>query len=676
MKKITLKVLLMALMFATASSFAQTNPNTQTLFGQELTDANKESLERLGIIKCASVEYEEYLKALYTERVTNAEFESWLAPKVEAVKAQRSNGISTITTLPVVFHILTDGEVGDENLSDAAIQAQIDQLNLDFGNAAGSTSAAAADTEVRFCLAQQNESGVTLSEPGINRIIDYGDIALDRSFLESTVKPATQWDPERYLNIWIAKTVTANSGALNLLGYAQFPSNSALSGLNESGGSANTDGVVIKASSVGSVASPSPNGGNTGLGRTLTHEVGHWLGLRHIWGDSSTCENGDYCADTPDSTQSNYTCATPIDSCPDDNLGNDMVENYMDYSDDACMTTLTADQTTRIQAVLANSPRRMELGASTVCSPAITYDLDGAIELDNLNLVDCTTTFTPTVVVTNNGNTTLTSAVISYAIDENTEATQDWSGSLAINQSDTVTLPTMNVSGGSHIFTIGLLSPNGSTDENTVDNTEVSSEFTVFSETAIVILTLVTDEYGDETSWIFQDDNDGTTLYSGETNVYGNETAYNQTFNVESGGCYTFTIYDSGADGICCGWGAGSYTLTDSNSNVIATGGEFAAKESVSFTTVNTLGTENYLLDRKITLYPNPATNVLNIKVGASNSLPDTYKVYNMLGQIVLQQSIGELNDLAVNTSSLSKGMYFIKIAIDNASISLPFIKN
>ena len=185
----------------------------------------------------------------------------------------------------------------------------------------------------------------------------------------------------------------------------------------------------------------------------------------------------------------------------------------------------------------------------------------------------------------------------------------------------------------------------------------------------------MTDEYGDETSWDFKDSND-TILYSGETDVYGNETTYNHTFDVPTGGCYSFTIYDSGADGICCSWGAGSYTLTDSNSNVIATGGEFLAQETVSFTTVNTLGTENYLLDRKITLYPNPATNVLNIKVGASNSLPDTFKVYNMLGQIVLQQSIGELNDLAVNTSSLSKGMYFIKIATDNASISLPFIKN
>ena len=667
MKKITLKVILMALMSTTAISFAQTSTNTQTLFGQELTDANIKSLDESGVIRCGSVEYEQYLKALYPERATNAEFESWLAPKVEAVKAQRSNGVSIITTLPVVFHILTD-EVGNENLSEAVIQAQIDQLNLDFGNGAGSSYTVATDTEVRFCLAQQNETEVTMFEPGINRITDYDDGPFSMSDFENTIKPATQWDPTRYLNIWLANLESP------LLGYAQFPVSSGLSGLNFPPEPANTDGVVILSSSVGSVASPNPLGGSYGLGRTLTHELGHWFGLRHIWGDSGSCSNDDYCADTPDATTSNGGCPT-VDSCPSDGLGADMVENYMDYTNDACMDTFTADQKTRIQAVLANSPRRMELGASTVCSPAIVYEIDGAIELDNLNLVDCATTFAPTVVVTNNGTTTLTSAVISYAIDEDTAATQSWSGFLFQNQSDTVTLPTMNVSGGSHTLVVELLSPNGFTDENTVDNTVVSTAFTVFVDTATVNLTLLTDEYGDETSWDFKDSND-TILYSGEINVYGNETTYNHTFDVPTGGCYSFTIYDSEGDGICCGWGSGSYTLTDSNSNVIATGGEFGAQESVSFTTVNTLGTENYLLDRKITLYPNPATNVLYIKVGASNSLPDTYKVYNMLGQIVLQQSIGELNDLAVNTSSLSKGMYFIKIATDNASISLPFIKN
>ena len=667
MKKITLKVILMALMSTTAISFAQTSTNTQTLFGQELTDANIKSLDESGVIRCGSVEYEQYLKALYPERATNAEFESWLAPKVEAVKAQRSNGVSIITTLPVVFHILTDG-VGNENLSEAVIQAQIDQLNLDFGNGAGSSYTVATDTEVRFCLAQQNETEVTMFEPGINRITDYDDGPFSMSDFENTIKPATQWDPTRYLNIWLANLESP------LLGYAQFPVSSGLSGLNFPPEPANTDGVVILSSSVGSVASPNPLGGSYGLGRTLTHELGHWFGLRHIWGDSGNCSNDDFCADTPDATTSNGGCPT-VDSCPSDGLGADMVENYMDYTNDSCMDTFTADQKTRIQAVLANSPRRMELGASTVCSPAIVYEIDGAIELDNLNLVDCATTFEPTVVVTNMGTTTLTSAVISYAIDEDTAATQSWSGFLFQNQSVTVTLPAMNVSGGNHTLVVQLLSPNGSTDENTVDNTVVSTAFTVFVDTATVNLTLVTDEYGDETSWDFKDSND-TILYSGETDVYGNETTYNHTFDVLTGGCYTFTIYDSGADGICCSWGAGSYTLTDSNSNVIATGGEFSAQETVSFTTVNTLGTENYLLDRKITLYPNPATNVLNIKVGASNSLPDTYKIYNMLGQIVLQQSIGELNDLAVNTSSLSKGMYFIKIATDNASISLPFIKN
>ena len=667
MKKITLKVILMALMSTTAISFAQTSTNTQTLFGQELTDANIKSLDESGVIRCGSVEYEQYLKALYPERATNAEFESWLAPKVEAVKAQRSNGVSIITTLPVVFHILTDG-VGNENLSEAVIQAQIDQLNLDFGNGAGSSYTVATDTEVRFCLAQQNETEVTMFEPGINRITDYDDGPFSMSDFENTIKPATQWDPTRYLNIWLANLESP------LLGYAQFPVSSGLSGLNFPPEPANTDGVVILSSSVGSVASPNPLGGSYGLGRTLTHELGHWFGLRHIWGDSGNCSNDDFCADTPDATTSNGGCPT-VDSCPSDGLGADMVENYMDYTNDSCMDTFTADQKTRIQAVLANSPRRMELGASTVCSPAIVYEIDGAIELDNLNLVDCATTFEPTVVVTNMGTTTLTSAVISYAIDEDTAATQSWSGFLFQNQSVTVTLPAMNVSGGNHTLVVQLLSPNGSTDENTVDNTVVSTAFTVFVDTATVNLTLVTDEYGDETSWDFKDSND-TILYSGETDVYGNETTYNHTFNVPTGGCYSFTIYDSEGDGICCGWGSGSYTLTDSNSNVIATGGEFGAQESVSFTTVNTLGTENYLLDRKITLYPNPATNVLYIKVGASNSLPDTYKVYNMLGQIVLQQSIGELNDLAVNTSSLSKGMYFIKIATDNASISLPFIKN
>ena len=161
-------------------------------------------------------------------------------------------------------------------------------------------------------------------------------------------------------------------------------------------------------------------------------------------------------------------------------------------------------------------------------------------------------------------------------------------------------------------------------------------------------------------------------MYSGTG--YTNNITVNQSFDVTAGGCYSFTIYDAEGDGICCGWGIGNYTLTDSNSNVIAAGGEFSYQETVSMT-ATTLGAESYLLDREITLYPNPTTNVLNIKLGASNNLPDTYTIYNMLGQVVLKKSVVTPNDLTVNTSSLSKGMYFIKIATDNASMSLPFVK-
>ena len=529
----------------------------------------------------------------------------------------------------------------------------------------------AADTEVEFCLATENETGTTLFEPGINRVTAYGDGPFSMSDFENSIKPQTQWDPTRYLNIWVADLESP------LLGYAQLPSNSGLSGLNTFGGNANTDGVVITSSSVGSVANPG-SGAPYNLGRTLTHELGHWLGLRHIWGDSGNCSNDDFCADTPDATTSNGGCPS-IDSCPSDGLGADMVENYMDYTNDGCMHTFTADQTTRIQAVLANSPRRMQLGTSTVCAPAVVYDYDGAIEIENLNIEECGTTFAPTVVITNNGNFNLNSAVISYQIDSDAASTESWTGTLFSNQSETITLPTMNVSGGSHTFSVELTSPSGNTDQNTVDNTAMSSAFAVFFDTATVNLSLTTDLYGTETSWIFVDSADNV-LYSGDNyadtpNNGTPFTTYDEVFNVTSGECYTFKIFDEFGDGICCTYGPGIYTLTDSNSNVIATGGEFESEEIVLFAVNNTLGTGNYLLESEITLFPNPTTDVLNIKLRDSNSLPDNYTIYNMLGQVVLQQSVAELNDLTVNTSSLSKGMYFIKIATDNASMSTPFVK-
>ncbi|MEO1713309.1 MAG: M43 family zinc metalloprotease, partial [Bacteroidota bacterium] len=169
---------------------------------------------------------------------------------------------------------------------------------------------------------------------------------------DSELKPATFWDPNRYFNIW-----TVNFGGFigrNLLGYAQFPSNSGLLGLEVDEGLAETDGVVVGYKYFGRGSFPELNE-TYNLGRTCTHEVGHWLGLRHIWGDGD-CTVDDFCSDTPASDEPNYSCSPHI-SCGTQ----DMIENYMDYTDDQCMNLFTQDQKDRMIQVLENSPRRNTL---------------------------------------------------------------------------------------------------------------------------------------------------------------------------------------------------------------------------------------------------------------------------------------------------------------------------
>ena len=353
-------VLALMILAGSCSVFAQKKQDSWDFTKSE--NAKRSIEETGGLIRCSSVEYNKALQQK-NKLATDQQFENWLAPKVAAFKAQKTanpNQINAVSTLPMIFHVFADAGSAND-ISAALVQAQTDQLNLDYANLSGSTFGAAADTELRFCMAQVDPSGIGLAEPGINRITAYGDGPFSANDFDTTMKAATQWDPTKYINIWVGSL----SGGL--LGYAQFPDASGLPGMNPVGGAANTDGVVIVNSSVGSVANPNPNGGVYNAGRTLTHELGHWLGLRHIWGDTGGCGNDDFCADTPDATASNFGCVTQ-DSCPGDGLGNDLSANYMDYSDDGCMDVFTADQAARIQVVMANSPRRMELLTSTACS--------------------------------------------------------------------------------------------------------------------------------------------------------------------------------------------------------------------------------------------------------------------------------------------------------------------
>ncbi|MDB4655973.1 HYR domain-containing protein [Flavobacteriales bacterium] len=332
---------------------------------QIVTLNQSDTIQNSDIIRCYTMEMDSLSRQNYPDRGTLEEFEQWLAPRLEEYLRDAndpSRAPSPVLTIPVVFHIITDG-AGAENLTAAQVQDQVDQLNIDFRNLAGSSHSAAADIEVEFCLATLDPSDNVLPEPGINRVTTYGDGPFSSNYIDNTVKTGTSWDPDNYLNIWSADI----SGGL--LGWAQFPDNSGLAGFNNIGGAANTDGVVALYSSIGSVANPNPGGGPYARGRTMTHEVGHWIGLRHIWGDGG-CGVDDFCNDTPESDASNFGCPNHT-SCST----LDMVQNYMDYTDDACMNIFTSDQKVRIRTVMDICPRRASLALSYKCAsvPAIAF---------------------------------------------------------------------------------------------------------------------------------------------------------------------------------------------------------------------------------------------------------------------------------------------------------------
>ena len=389
----------------------------------ELTQDNKKGLLQHGVIRCYTTESDAQSRMQFPYRGSIDAFEQWLAPKVEEYNRQHKTNSANragIITIPVVFHIITSGS-GATNVSAAIIQAQINQLNIDFRNLAGSTNPVAADTEVEFCLATLDPSNNVMAEPGINRVTTYGAGAFTNTYINSTIKPATSWDPNSYMNIWSANI----SGGL--LGWAQFPDSSGLAGMPGSGGGANTDGVVALHTSLGSVANPNPAGGVYAQGRTMTHEVGHWLGLRHIWGDGG-CAVDDFCNDTPLSSAANFGCPninSCIDPAPDPK---DMVENYMDYTNDACMNIFTANQKARIQTVLSLSPRRVSLASSTKCGtpvPTVGFSTGSGgtkTEATNCSYQDYTVAVTismaPSAAATVTFNTTgLTTATVGQDFD-------------------------------------------------------------------------------------------------------------------------------------------------------------------------------------------------------------------------------------------------------------------
>lgn len=275
-----------------------------------------------------------------------------------------------VITIPVVVHILYNQ--ASQNITDQQIYAQIDVINEDFRllnenvkNIPDEFRGLATDTEIEFCLASIGPDGVPTT--GINRVpTDYECIAQistivegDRSRLFYTALGGSDaWDTERYLNIWVGSTCNDFLGLATSIAVPDYRPEE--------------DGIVIDYNYFGNncnsdISSP------YNLGRTATHEIGHYLGLLHPWGDCADGDN-DLVADTPAQAAPYYGCPThPQASCGN----NDMYMNFMNYSDDVCMALFTIGQKERMLTTL-NGPRAglLESVGCALLEPVVPFGRD------------------------------------------------------------------------------------------------------------------------------------------------------------------------------------------------------------------------------------------------------------------------------------------------------------
>ncbi|RSK51001.1 GEVED domain-containing protein [Hymenobacter rigui] len=523
-----------------------------------------------------------------------------MAQRLAAIEGQTQNFIanpvaqrtSAVVTIPVVVHVLYNTTA--QNISDAQIQSQIAVLNEDFNklNADASKTPSAfaglaANVGIQFVLAKQTPAGA--STTGIERkSVTTTSWGTDDKMKSTATGGLNAWDATKYLNLWVCNL----SGGV--LGYAQFP-----------GGAASTDGVVILSSAFGRGGSSSAP---FNLGRTATHEVGHWLNLRHIWGDAN-CGN-DLVSDTPTQQTSNYGCPSfPHVTCSNGSNG-DMFMNYMDYVDDACMYMFSNGQSARMNALFAAGGARVGLTTSN----GGTAPGGG------------TTPTTPT-----------------YCASKGTSVSYEWI--------DLVQLGSISRTSGANA---------GYYDGTALGTTVTAGSSQTISYSAGYASTAYTEYWK-----VYIDYNqDGDFIDSGElvaSRSSASASTLTSTFTVpttaKSGKTRMRIVMSDASATTSCG--SYSYGETEDYSITISGG---VARQGVA--TAESAGYR---------IYPNPATDVLNIEVpSAIDNKAVQVTVYDVRGAQMKQVSFdGNL----LNVGNLAKGVYTLRIADGQQVTHQRFVK-
>ena len=687
---------------------------------------------------------------------------------VETHKTDLLNGrtASTTYTIPIIFHIIyssaTESVVGTgHNISQAQVNSQIPILNADYNGTgynsnlyaaltysgepafyqyaalatnsvspsslASNGSIAIGVSGIYFCLASKDASGTTLVEPGIDRVAwqsvsgatDPASSSDVETLMDATIKPATIWDPTKYFNVWVS-----DGGSSGLLGYATFPpaSTTGTGGINPNWGESNgyactsADGVWVAYNALG-------NTGAAALpynkGRTLTHESGHWLGLRHIWGDGSCLT--DYCNDTPPAGAANYVnCTTgyPYHSgtCSANSPDGEMIMNFMDYSDDCAMYMFTTDQVNRFYAALSLSPCRSGLTASatsvcsgiTVTAPVAGFTYPSTLCTGQAAMFTDASTNTPTsytwtsnpstgVVIT---NTNSASPSITFANAGTFTITQAVSNSAGSNSvSHAVTTSTCAVSTtcdtmrnetdltNVHIYLAGSTPDSGYLSGTNKYDDKAKAEMYTYANNGKQITAIQAYLYktgtGNVTFNVWNDASGipGTVIASKTvglgTLVNGYNTITLTTPITPTSVFYVgFTIPTTAGDTIAfgnddaSGTGSGAFEMWSDNSwnsYTSAYGTDFG--DFVFPIMCGTaLGIEHNELGSNITLFPNPSNGQFNFAVALAEPTNLNFTVINMLGQVVYTKSVNNVlnTKLNVDLSNLAKGVYYANIMDSN----------
>lgn len=309
-------------------------------------------------IRCSSAEiFKNHVtqnpSLLIQQQTLETQIQKWIANN----NANRLSTTQEIITIPVVVHVVYN--TIEQNISDAQILSQINVLNKDFRNLNADRLLSShpyynliGDANMEFCLAKIDPNGnattgITRTSTTETAFKGFPNSKSDEKIKFTSKGGKNNWNPSQYLNLWVCKL---NS---NVLGYAQLPA--------ELSSEPATDGVVIDYKSFGTTGILTTN---YDLGRTATHEIGHWLNLNHIWGDESCGD--DEVDDTPTQQSDNRACPSfPHITCANGPNG-DMFMNYMDYTYDGCMSLFTKGQIARMTATLNTA--RSSIKTANKCS--------------------------------------------------------------------------------------------------------------------------------------------------------------------------------------------------------------------------------------------------------------------------------------------------------------------